>query len=567
MIFPVLGLFMSCQSPHPIADAMIVNGQLWTGESTVKDTNITALAIKNGKIMLVGSDAAVLKLKGASTEVINAKGNFVMPGWIEGHGHFSSLGYSLINLNLLHAKNWEAIIDSVGVRAKSLPKGTWIEGRGWHQEKWDREVHPSFHGYPKHDDLSAVSPDHPVILYHASGHALFANKRAMDICGVSRETPDPSGGAIVRDGNGDPIGVFEERAMDIIHSGYRAYLAGLDKKTQEKKWYHAIDLAQKECLSKGITSFQDAGSKFFELDRYRKMAQHGDLDIRLWAMVRHSADEMRGKLDDYKVIGAGNGFFTCNAIKSEIDGALGSFGAWLLKPYTDNPDFSGQNTTPLKEVEAIAQLALDQEMQMCVHAIGDRANREVLDLYERMLSTVPDGKSRRWRIEHAQHLDPSDIPRFAKNGIIAAMQGLHCTSDAPFVVSRLGEERARKGAYAWRSLLSQGAIIANGTDAPVEDVDPIYSFYASVTRRRTSSPQMVFFPEQKMTREEALKSYTLWNAYAAFEDDGKGSLSAGKYADIVIMSKNLLHCPDEEILDAKVLMTMVNGEVKYRGEF
>ena len=553
-------IFTSCNS-KPAPDLIIFNANIWTVDSENPKTE--ALAITDGKITHTGKSDEILKLKSETTKEIDAKGAFVMPGWIEGHGHFSGLGKSLQNLNFLKSRNWDEIIAMVGEKAKTLEPGEWIEGRGWHQEKWDKIPDINYHGYPNHQDLTEISPNNPVILYHASGHSLFANQKAMEISGINRESGNPVGGAIVKDGNGDPIGVFEERAMYMIYESFKEYEAGLSKAEVDKKWFDAITIAEQECIKKGITSFQDAGSKFFEIDRYIKMAKDGDLDLRLWAMVRHSSQEMEGKLSSLKIVGAGDNFFTCNAIKSEVDGALGSFGAWLLSPYTDKPDFVGQNTTDIKEVKAIAEMALAEDMQFCVHAIGDRANRVVVDIYEGMLNQVEDGNKKRWRIEHAQHLDPADIPRFAKNGIIASMQGIHCTSDAPFVEKRLGKERAKLGAYAWRSLLDNNVIIANGTDAPVEDVDPIPSFYASVTRKRIDNG-MEFFTEQAMTREEALYSYTLGNAYAAFEEDIKGSLTPGKVADITIMSQDLINCSDEDILKSEVLYTIIGGEVKFK---
>ena len=401
-----------------------------------------------------------------------------------------------------------------------------------------------------------------MILYHASGHALFANAKAIEMAGVNVETPDPEGGAILRDGNGMPIGVFEERAMYIIHAAYQDYLDSLPQEELDKKWYKAIRLAQQECLENGITSFQDAGSTYEEIDKYKEMAKNGDFDIRLWAMLRHSYASMKDSMTGLPVVGIGDHHFTCRAIKSEVDGALGAFGAWLLQAYRDKSGFTGQNTTPIPEVKNIAQLAFDHDMQLCVHAIGDRANRVVLNIYEEIFNTHPDDKNLRWRIEHAQHLDVTDIPRFRQLGVIASMQGIHCTSDAPFVVKRLGEQRSRLGAYPWRSLLDAGVVIANGTDAPVEDVSPIACYYASVTRKRADTG-LEFFPEQRMTREEALHSYTLGNAYAGFEEEIKGSLEEGKLADIVILSNNLLTCTDAQILDTKILYTIVGGEVKY----
>jgi len=282
-------------------------------------------------------------------------------------------------------------------------------------------------------------------------------------------------------------------------------------------------------------------------------------------MVRHPYPTLKQKLPGYPIIGAGNGFFTCRAIKSELDGALGAYGAWLLDPYNDKPGFTGQNTTSMEEVRRIADLALEYNMQLCVHTIGDRANRELLNLFEQVFSGNPQAGDLRWRSEHAQHIDPADISRFAKLGVIAAMQGIHCTSDAPFVEKRLGFARARDGAYPWRSLLDAGVVVGNGTDAPVEDVSALESFYASVTRKRADS-NVAFFPEQCMTREEAIYSYTMANAFAAFEEKEKGSLEVGKYADMVVLSNDLLSCPDEEILNTKVMMTIVGGQIKYTAE-
>jgi predicted amidohydrolase YtcJ len=551
-----------CQSDE-MADLVIYNANIYAVDTTYQEA--TSIAIKDGLILKIGSESDIEKLSDENTEKINAEGKFVMPGFIEGHGHYSGLGYSLINLNFLQSKSWEDIVDAVAKRATEVKPGQWIIGRGWHQEKWDSIPKQNMYNYPFHYTLSDVSPDNPVLLYHASGHSVYANKKAMDLAGITKETSNPVGGEIVRNSDGDAIGVFEERAMGVFKNKYQEYLASLDKGQLDSIWYSAIQLAEKECISKGITSFQDAGSSFEELDKYEKLAIDGNMKVRLWAMARHPANELEGKVGNYKKINVGNRFYTCNAIKSEVDGALGAFGAWLLEPYSDKPGFKGQNTTDIYDVKKIADIAIANDMQFCVHAIGDRANRVVLDIYEGVIGQHPDKKDIRWRIEHAQHLSPDDIPRFAKNKIIASMQGIHCTSDAPFVVKRLGTDRSRLGAYAWRSLLDNGVIVANGTDAPVEDVDPLKSFYASVTRRREDSG-LVFFSEQKMTREEAIYSYTLGNAFAAFEDGYKGSLRAGNVADLVILSNDLVKCTDDEILKTKVLYTITDGKVRFKAE-
>lgn len=550
-------LTISCQPEKTIFDLIIYNGEIHTLDD--KNTVVEAVAIKDGEIKELGLTADIRQLE--ATKSIDAEKAFVMPGFIEGHGHFSSLGYSLINLNFIKTKTWDEIVQMVAEKVKDAEPGEWIEGRGWHQEKWIESPGETTYGYPSHDKLSEISPDNPVILGHASGHGLFANAKAMEIAGLSVETPNPAGGRIVRDSDGDAIGVFEERAMSIIREAHQEYLDGLSQDELLAKWHEGIKLAEEECLKKGVTSFQDAGSSFEECRRYESLAKDGELDLRLWVMVRTAIDDLKENITKHRMIDVGNKFYTCRAIKTSIDGALGSYGAWLLQGYSDKQDFIGQNTTTVEDVKEISKIAADNNMQYCVHAIGDRANREVLDVF----STFVDAdKNMRWRIEHAQHLHPDDIPRFGELGVIPAMQGIHCTSDSPFVVKRLGAKRAEEGAYAWRSLMDSGAIIANGTDAPVEDVDPIQSYYASVTRQRADN-KFIFYPMQKMSRLEALKSYTINNAYAAFEEDYKGTLEKGKVADIVILSENLMTCSDDEILDTKILYTIVNGEIKHEG--
>lgn len=555
----LLTFLFSCGQKET-ADLILTNARVYTVHE--KQPRAEAVAIRGDRIMAVGSTEEIAALRGDSTTVLDLGGRFLMPGFIEGHGHFSGLGNSLMNLNFLKSRNWDEIVAMVAEKAKTAKPGEWITGRGWHQEKWDKIPERNVLGYPYHDELSAVSPDNPVILRHASGHGLFANKAAMDAAGVSTETPNPTGGEIVRDAAGNAIGMFEETAMGVINQAYEAYLATLSEDEKLARWYRGIELAEAECLQKGITSFQDAGASFEEIERYRQLAESGKLDLRLWTMIRRPYAEMKDNLDGFPILNAGNHFFTCRAIKAAVDGALGSFGAWMLAPYNDKPNFTGQNTTPVSELEQIAGLCLSHDLQFCVHAIGDRANREVLDIYEKTFATAPEKNDLRWRIEHAQHLDTADIPRFKKLGVIASMQGIHCTSDSPFVIKRLGEDRARYGAYPWRSLLDAGAVVTNGTDAPVEDVDPIPSFYASVTRKRLDNPTP-FFPEQKMTREEGLYAYTLANAYAAFEENEKGSIEPGKLADLVVLSHDLSQCSEAEIPETKVWMTIVGGQIKF----
>ncbi|MCC7467035.1 MAG: amidohydrolase [Saprospiraceae bacterium] len=546
------------KNPEAAAPTLILyNGNFFTADSS--QTKVTALAIAGDRILALGADDAMKKLAGEGTQLVDLQGAFAMPGFIEGHGHFNGLGRSLQNLNLIQTRSWAEVTGLVAEKVKNTQPGEWIEGRGWHQEKWTESAGATVNGYPYHHQLSAVSPNNPVVLYHASGHGLMANAKAMELAGISRETADLPGGRIVRDAKGNLTGVFEENAMLLIEKPFTEWQNKRSEAEKVAAFEKTTLLAAQECLANGITSFQDAGASFWELDQYRRMAEAGQLPVRLWAMASQPQAHDIPQLANYPKIGLGNGHFTCRSVKCYFDGALGSYGAWLLAPYNDKPGFTGQNTTPLDTIVQMARACKDYGLQLCVHAIGDRANREVLNVAE----SVQNGASNlRWRIEHAQHIDPQDIPRFAQLGVVASMQAIHCTSDAPFVVKRLGEERARTGAYAWRSLLDSGAHLTNGTDAPVEDVDPLPCLYATVTRKRADTG-LEFFPEQKMTREEALLSYSLWNAWAAFEEKEKGSLSPGKFADIVVLSKDLLRCAPEEILQTEVLKTIVGGKLKF----
>ncbi len=557
-IFSCWVIFFACttgKKENHAPTLILYNGQIFTADSS--QSMVSAVAIVGDRILATGSDADIKKLGAESTQMIDLEGQFAMPGFIEGHGHFSSLGRSLQNLNLLYTSTWEEITQKVAEKTAQTQAGEWIEGRGWHQEKWTTAPGRTVNGYPYNDLLNQAAPNHPVVLYHASGHGLIANEAAIKLAGVTMETPDPIGGRIVRDVSGKMTGVFEENAMEMIEKPFSAWKNLQPEAAKIAAFEKTVQLAAQHCLQKGITSFQDAGSSFWELDQYKKMAESGRLPLRLWAMIGQPKTEEFTQFSQYPQIGLGNHFFTCRAVKAYFDGALGSYGAWLLAPYADKPGFTGQNTTPVAEVAAMAEQCRKHNLQLCVHGIGDRGNREILNLFEQNLPK-PAGDLR-WRIEHAQHLDPADMPRFKQLGVVASMQAIHCTSDAPFVIKRLGVDRARSGAYAWRSLLDVGAHLANGTDAPVEEVDPLPCLYAAVTRKRVDSG-LAFFPEQCMTREEALLSYTLWNAYAAFEEKEKGSITAGKLADMIVLSKNLLSCPPEEILQAKVLKSFIGGK-------
>jgi predicted amidohydrolase YtcJ len=377
----------------------------------------------------------------------------------------------------------------------------------------------------------------------------------MEMAGITQSTADPAGGEIVRDAAGDPIGAFRETAQGLLAVAARNATPPDPRRLAE--------LAAEEALSKGITSFHDAGVGFETVDLYKQLVDEGKLGVRLYVMIRQPNQRLAALLPKYRLVNYGDHRLTVRAIKVSVDGALGSHGAWLLEPYADLPSSSGLNTSPIDALKETARLAMEHDYQLCVHAIGDRANREVLNVYQSAFEANPDKSDPRWRIEHAQHLHPDDIPRFAGLGVIAAMQGIHATSDRPWVVARLGEQRAREGAYVWRSLWDSGAVIANGTDAPVEDVNPIASYYATVSRKMKDGK--AFFPEQRLSRMETLQTYTSKAAYAAFEEEIKGTLTPGKLADITVLSKDILTIPEDEIPTAEVAYTIVGGKVMFKG--
>jgi predicted amidohydrolase YtcJ len=331
--------------------------------------------------------------------------------------------------------------------------------------------------------LSEISPDNPVLLTHASGHASFVNAKTMELAGVTKSTPDPPGGRILRTPDGNPAGVFLETAEELIYKKVEEIKKKRSPEQIEMEMRKVVELAVQECLSRGVTSFQDAGATFENIELYKKLAAEDRLGIRLWVMIIENNEQLRQHISEYKIIGMSDNRLTVRGIKRIMDGALGSRGAWLLEPYSDLPNSVGLNTTPLKYITETAQIAIENGFQLCTHAIGDRANRETLNIYESVFKEHPGKNDLRWRIEHAQHINVSDIPRFANLDVIASMQGIHCTSDGPWVIKRLGEKRAEEGAYVWQKLMKSGAIVINGTDSPVESLDPLANFYASVTRK------------------------------------------------------------------------------------
>ncbi len=436
-------------------------------------------------------------------------------------------------------------------------------GRGWHQEKWDSLPDAAVDGVPINDTLNEVSAENPVILGHASGHAAFWNDLALEIAGVTDDTPNPEGGAIVRTPDGKATGLMRETAQRLINQARREYDGRLTPEQEESLNRERAQLAADEALKYGVTSFHDAGASFETIDFFKQLEDEGKLDIRLYAMVRRVSNEMMEEaLPQYKMLSEGNDFLTVRSIKRQIDGALGAHGAWLLEPYVDLPETSGLVLEKIEDIERTAEIAVRHGFQVNTHAIGDRANQETLDIYERTWNQLNvDGKQLRWRIEHAQHIDPLDVPRFGELGVIASIQAVHGTSDGPWIPSRLGDERAEATSQPWRDLFNTNAIVTNGTDVPVERINPIASYYSSVSR--TMNNGVKFYPKHVMTREEALQSYTINNAFAAFEEDIKGSLTPGKYADVVILSQDLLTVDEDKIPGITVDITIVGGKIKY----
>ena len=558
LVLPLaLLLFLTdCQpasDPIEPADLVLQGGKIVTVDAD--GAVVEALAARDGRIVALGSSDEIGAYIGEGTEVVALDGRLAVPGFIEGHGHFMGLGDSRIQLDLRQAGSWDDIVAQVEAAVAGAEPGEWIRGRGWHQDKWSAVPEPHVEGFPVHDGLSAISPENPVLLTHASGHALFANAKAMELASVDGSTADPPGGEILHGGDGQPMGLFRETAQDLIHAA-----RGEGPSAAEQK--KMAELAAQECLAKGITSFQDAGSSLETIQFLRDLIEDGATLPRLWMMVRASNDDLRQHLGAVVEATRDDERLRVGGIKLSIDGALGARGAWLLEPYSDSPGSTGLNLVPLDVAQETAEIAIEEGVQLCIHAIGDRANREVLDLFQATFEAHPDKSDLRWRIEHAQHLHPEDIPRFAELGVVASMQAVHCTSDGPWVPDRLGDQRSEEGAYVWRKLIDSGALVTNGTDAPVEDVSAIASYYSSVSRLLPDGTR--FYPDQVMSRQEALESYTLHVAQAVFEEGVKGSLEVGKLADVVVLSQDLLTIPEEDIPATQVDVTILGGEVVHR---
>ncbi len=532
------------------ADIVLLNGTVLS--SPWKQPLSTAVAVKGDRIAAVGTRESMENLIGDSTRIIDLGGRFVLPGFIESHAHFLGIGLARMRLDLTGLTSADEAARLVREKAAATPPGRWIVGRGWDQNDWKDRT------FPTSAPLTAAAPKNPVCLTRVDGHAVWVNRMALDLAGLTAETPDPSGGRIERDSQGNPTGVLIDTACNLVES-----LIPPPGREEKKK---ALLLAVRSCNELGLTSFHDAGAGRELIELYEELCEEGSLTLRLNVMLAGSDNAL---LDDYfsrgPVINDGNGCLTIRSVKLFADGALGSRGAALLEEYADDPGNRGIVIDDEDRICEVACRALRSGFQVCTHAIGDRANRIVLDAYERALDRCGKDRDHRFRIEHAQILDSKDIPRFKELGVIASMQAQHCTSDMPWVNERIGENRAREGAYVWHDLLALGTCLPNGSDAPVESADPLLGIYAAVTRQdRNGNPEGGWYPEQRMTRHEALDSFTCCGAFAAFEEGMKGRIEVGMLADLVVLSQDILTVPESTILDTRVIMTMVGGKVVYR---
>lgn len=526
----------------------MTGGRVYTADQALPYAQ--AIAIRDDRIVFVGSNREANALRGPATRVIDVAGKAVIPGMIDAHGHLIGLGNALRTVDLVGTRSYEEIIQRVAARAQELPANSWIIGRGWDQNDWPDTR------FPAHDKLSAATPNHPVILTRVDGHAIFTNARAMQIAAVNRNTSDPAGGRIIRDANGEPSGVFVDNAMRLVS---RSVPPATKAETRA-----GIRLAMAQLNRFGLTGMGDAGVDCNSIALYEEMARARELTARNYVMVAGGNDAC---LDQMTKLGPrdnidGENFLSVRAIKLSADGALGSRGARMIEPYSDEPNHVGLELIPPQRIKDVAVKALRSGFQLNVHAIGDGANRSALDAFEAALSEVPKS-NHRFRIEHAQILHANDIPRFARLGVIPSMQAVHQTSDMYWAENRIGWTRLQ-GAYAWRSLLDSGVIIAGGSDFPVESADPLLSFAAAVTRQDANGwPTGGWLPQQRMTRAEALNHLTIWPAYASFREHLVGSITVGKLADIVVLSRDIMTIPATEIPQARVVTTIVNGKVVY----
>ncbi|MCG3160601.1 MAG: N-substituted formamide deformylase [Acidobacteria bacterium] len=537
------------QKPEPAADIVFKNGNVYTVNDDLPKAE--AIAVKYGKIVFVGSNADAKRFETKGVKVIDLKGATVVPGLTDSHYHFSGVGFREMNLNLEGTTSLEDFLAKVKARVDKAKPGEWVTGRGWIETFWKPQA------FPTRWDLDKIAPNNPVYLTRADGHGAVANSAAFKIASIDKGADSPFGGEIMKDKNGEPNGMLLDRAQGLI----ARYIPASTKADLEQ----ALILADKRSLSLGWTQIQDAGVSWDQIEAMKKLLGEQKLKIRLYEAIRGPGADVQRLLREGPQIGLYDGRLTIRTIKVTIDGALGSKGAALLENYSDH-DTNGFLTQKEEQVLPMLRDALRKGIQVEVHAIGDRANRTILDWYERAFNDVPmierqDRSDPRWRVEHAQIVHPDDIPRFAKLKIIPSMQPSHAIGDLHFAASRLGLNRL-KGAYAWQTFIKQGNVVAGGSDAPVERGEPMIEFYAAVARKdQKGFSGEGWHPEEKATREQALKMFTIWAAFAAFEEKQRGSIEKGKAADLTVLSADIMKIPEPEILKTRCVMTVINGEI------
>ncbi len=545
--------WLGCQGKRQPVDLVLTNGVIHTVEE--KNPAAQAIAIAGDRIVFVGSNAAAQNWVSGQTRVVDLGGKTVVPGLIDSHYHFQGVGKRAFDLNLDGCKSLDEFLSRIQNWTTGKQPGDWITGRGWMEEDWPDKK------FPTRTELDRIVPELPVYLNRADGHMALVNSKALEIAGITEATPNPAGGEILKDPRGKLNGLLVDKAMSLVNR----HIPSNSAEMQEKFALQANAVA----LAYGLTTIHDAGSGWDTINLWKRLYNEGKMQIRIYEFVRGPGDDVETLLQKGSEIGLFENHLTIRGIKISIDGALGSRGAALLENYSD------ENTHGLflwqdDQVYPTIKAATEKGLQVAIHAIGDAANRKVLDLYERAFSEVPVEKRKiadpRFRIEHAQIVDPTDIPRFKKLGVIPSMEASHAIGDLHFAIRRLGSNRL-SGAYAWRTFIDQGNYIAGGSDAPVEEGNPMIEFYASVTRRDTTGFSTGgWHPELRMTRAEALKSLTIWGAMAAFEEDLKGSLAPGKLADLVVLDRDLMTAPENELFQIKVLLTMVGGKIVHQNE-
>ncbi|MBI5214514.1 MAG: amidohydrolase [Ignavibacteriae bacterium] len=529
------------------ADMLLVNGAVYTLDE--RNTVAQAVAIRGERIVAVGSTGELMKqFKGVMA--IDLQGKTIMPGLIDGHAHILGEGGRIVNLDLRGTTSAEQIADMVGRRAQEIPAGQWIIGRGWDQNDWDVKM------FPNKELLDRVAPNNPVMLRRVDGHAAWVNSNVLTLANITSATQDTVGGKIHRSANGEPTGILIDNAMDMITN----VVPPLTDAEVEQRLLAALN----ECASLGLTQVHDMGVGLQTIRVMKKIIDEGKCPIRIYALIDGAGETWNEYQKKGPEIGYGN-LLTIRGIKMYMDGALGSRGAALLEEYSDEPGNSGLTVTTEEQLRLICQQAYARGFQVCTHAIGDRGNNIALNVYESVLKDLPkETPSPRWRIEHCQVLSPTDIPRFAQLGIIPSMQPTHATSDMYWAEERLGAERV-KYAYAWRSLIQEGNKIIGGSDFPVESVNPLLGFYAAATRSDVKGyPADGWHREQKMTREEAARSFSQWATFGSFEEHQKGTIEVGKLADFTILSNDIMTVSPAEILSSEVEMTIVAGKIVYQ---